>query len=108
MQYILVYVTAGDRAEAERIAAAVVGERLAACANIFDSMHSLYWWEGRVERGEEAALLLKSELGLFEALRERVRALHSYATPCIVALPILAGHREYLEWISASVNQPGA
>ena len=108
MQYILVYVTAADRAEAERIAAAVVGERLAACANIFGSMRSLYWWEGRVEQGDEAVLLLKSELNLFEALRERVRALHSYATPCIVALPILAGHREYLDWIGASINRTGA
>ena len=105
MQYILVYITTKDRDEAERIAAAVVSEGLAACANILDSMRSLYWWNGQMESATETILLLKSELDRFEALQKKVTQLHSYETPCIVALPIIAGSRAYLDWISASCKQ---
>ena len=107
MQYIMVYVTVGGQAEAGRIAAAVVGEKLAACANVIAPMRSLYWWEGKLEEAKEAVLLLKSELGLFEALRDRVRALHSYETPCIVALPILAGSQDYLDWLGGNLLTAG-
>ncbi|MCL1916015.1 MAG: divalent-cation tolerance protein CutA [Desulfovibrionaceae bacterium] len=107
MQYILVYVTVGDQAEAGRIAAAVVGEKLAACANIIAPMRSLYWWEEKLEEAEEVVLLLKSELGLFETLRDRVCALHSYDVPCIVALPILAGSPDYLNWLGGNMVTAG-
>jgi periplasmic divalent cation tolerance protein len=102
MQYILVYITAGNKAEAEAIARAALDKGLAACANILEQAHSLFRWEGRLESGPETVLLLKSRLDLFPALREEARRLHSYTTPCIVALPILDGDRDFLDWINAS------
>lgn len=101
--YILVYVTCADKAEAEKIAAAAVGERLAACANLLDDMESLYWWKGELERARECVLLFKTETRLFERLKDRILALHSYETPCVAALPLTGGSRAYLDWISASV-----
>lgn len=106
MRYILVYITAGDREEALRLAEALVGARLAACANILGAAHSIYWWEGKVERGEETVLVLKSRRDKFAELLREARRLHSYATPCIVALPIVDGNPDYLDWIDASCS-PG-
>ncbi|MDR2050226.1 MAG: divalent-cation tolerance protein CutA [Deltaproteobacteria bacterium] len=102
MQYILVYITARDKAEAEAIASAALDKGLAACANIPGPVHSMYKWEGNLESGPETVLLLKSRRDLFPALREEVRRLHSYATPCIVSLPLLDGDRDFLDWIDAS------
>lgn len=103
IRYILVYVTCPDSAEAERLAEAALAERLAACANILDGMRSLYWWQGKLERGQECVLLFKSEARLFERLKDKITALHSYDTPCVVRLPIDGGHGPYLDWISDSV-----
>jgi periplasmic divalent cation tolerance protein len=86
--------------EAETIARAAVGERLAACANRLAPATSLYWWEGRLERGGEVPLVLKTRPELVEALIARVVALHSYACPCVIVLSIMAGHAPYLQWIA--------
>ncbi|NQV81474.1 MAG: divalent-cation tolerance protein CutA [Alphaproteobacteria bacterium] len=96
-----VYVTAADRAEAVAIGRALVSERLAACANVIDSVASIYWWEGAVHEDAEAVLVLKSRADLILPLTERVRALHSYDCPCVVALPIDGGNPAYLDWIVA-------
>jgi periplasmic divalent cation tolerance protein len=85
--------------EADAIARVVVGERLAACANRLAPATSLYWWKGRLEQGGEVPLVLKTRAGLVEALIARITALHSYDCPCVVVLPILAGHAPYLAWI---------
>jgi periplasmic divalent cation tolerance protein len=97
----VVYVTAGNEAEALRIGRAVVEERLAACANAIPGMRSLYWWEGRVQEANETVLILKSTEAMLEKLTRRVRELHSYELPCVVALPIAGGNPAYLEWIRA-------
>jgi periplasmic divalent cation tolerance protein len=94
-----VYVTAGDAAEAKRIGRTVVEERLAACANVLDGMSSVYWWQGKIEEASEAVLILKTTTMRLEELTARIKALHSYATPAIVAWPIEAGNAEYLDWI---------
>jgi periplasmic divalent cation tolerance protein len=99
MAVLFVYATAGDAAEARRIAHAVVEERLAACANIFDGMRSVYWWEGKVQEGSEAVLILKTTEDRLAALLARVKALHSYDCPCIEALPVVAGHQPFLDWV---------
>jgi periplasmic divalent cation tolerance protein len=96
---IVVYVTAPDLETAERIGAAMVEEGLAACANLLPGMRSIYRWRGAVERADEILLLLKTTPSRFDALEARVRALHSYETPCIVALPISQGSAPYLDWI---------
>ena len=100
MSVIFVYITAPHRDDALRIGRALVEERLAACANVFDSMTSIYWWQGAVQQDQEAVLIAKSTEPLFERLAQRVRELHSYEVPCVVALPVVSGNAPYLEWIS--------
>lgn len=94
-----VYVTAPDRAEARRIARAMVQERLAACANILGTIDSVYRWQGKIEEGKEVALVLKTTYPRFPALCKRIVDLHSYECPCIEALPATAGHAPFLAWV---------
>ena len=101
MTYNSVYIAAGSRDEAVAIGRALVEERLAACANVFAGVKSLYWWEGAVQEDDEVILILKTRSGRLERLIERAKALHSYECPCIVAFPIAAGHPDYLDWIAA-------
>lgn len=100
-EYVVVFVTVGKREEAERVAEALVDERLAACCTLLPAVRSIYRWEGKVCRDEETLLIIKSRRALFEPLRARVKELHSYAVPEIIALPIVAGHAPYLDWIRA-------
>ena len=102
--YVSVYMTAASADEAERIAEILVGERLAACVNILGSINSVYRWQGAVQREVEVAMLAKTRAALFDALSARVRALHSYETPCIVAWPVEAGDAGYMAWISAETG----
>lgn len=95
-----VYVTASNREEAVRIGRALVEARLAACANVIDGATSIYRWEGAVQEDREAVLVMKSRASLIDALSARVRELHSYSCPCVVALPIDAGNPDYLAWIA--------
>ncbi|GIH22188.1 hypothetical protein Aph01nite_04980 [Acrocarpospora phusangensis] len=99
-EHIEVRVTAGSPAEAERICGAVVGARLAACAQTVGPIVSTYWWEGRVQRSEEWLLLLKTRADLFGELVRAVRAEHSYDVPEIVAVKLADGLPEYLTWIT--------
>ncbi len=95
----LVYITAPSRDEALRIARALVGERLAASANVLPGARSVYWWQGRMEEADEAVLVAKTRAALAERLIARVKELHSYACPGIVTLPILEGNPDYLAWL---------
>ncbi len=99
MPATLVYVTASSREEALKISRTVVEERRAACANVFQPITSVYWWEGKVQEEGETSFILKTRADLVEALTQRVRALHSYTCPCVVALPIAAGNPAFLSWI---------
>jgi periplasmic divalent cation tolerance protein len=98
-EFNLIYMTAASDDEAMRIGRTLVEERLAACANVIPGMRSLYWWDGRVQDDKEAVLIVKTRAELVAALTERVKALHSYAVPCVVALPIEAGNPAYLDWL---------
>jgi uncharacterized protein involved in tolerance to divalent cations len=98
-EFIVVYVTAGSADEAERITAALVEERLAACVNRLSGVSSTYRWEGKVERAAEELLIIKSRRDLFERLKQKITELHSYSVPEIIALPILAGSESYLRWL---------
>ena len=106
-EFIVVYVTAGSAEEGERLAHALVDERLAACVNRIKAVESTYRWQGKVEKSDEELLIIKSRKDLFPALEKRVRELHSYAVPEIVALPILAGSAAYLDWLREQVA-PGS
>jgi periplasmic divalent cation tolerance protein len=96
---MLAYITAPNREEALTLARALVSERLAACANVFDGMTSLYWWQGQVQQEGEVSLLVKTRADLLDALVARVRELHSYAVPCVVSWPVSAGNDAFLDWI---------
>ncbi len=97
---LVVLVTAPSAEKAAELGRAVVSERLAACASVVPGLRSIYWWEGKVQDEAEALLLLKSTRARFDALRDRVLELHPYQVPEVVALPVEAGSRAYLEWIA--------
>jgi periplasmic divalent cation tolerance protein len=99
MQPLLVYITARDKKQAKGIGRTLVKERLAACANIFDGVNSLYFWEGRLCDDREAVLIVKTRDTLLNRLVKRVKTLHSYSVPCIVALPITGGNKDFLSWV---------
>jgi periplasmic divalent cation tolerance protein len=101
---LVVLSTVGGEEEAERIAQRLVEQGLAACVNVLPGVVSIYRWKGRVERDVERLLLIKTRAERFEALREAIVALHPYEVPEIVALPVTAGHRPYLDWLDASVG----
>jgi len=96
---LVVLVTAPSAEKAGELGRTLVSERLAACANVIPGLRSIYWWEGKVQDEPEALILLKTTRGRFEALRDRVLALHPYQVPEVVALPIEAGSENYLKWI---------
>jgi periplasmic divalent cation tolerance protein len=101
----MVYVSTSSRAEAERIARVLLNERLVACVNIIDSVSSHFQWDGKIESVEECLLLMKSSADLFIVLEERVRDLHSYDVPEIIAVPIVGGSKEYFSWMSGVLNR---
>jgi len=101
----IVFVTCGSLAEARRIARAVVAGKLAACANIQRGrVESIYRWKGRVETASEFLMILKTTSKRLKALEKEVKRLHSYDVPEFIALPVAAGSRDYLGWLSDSVN----
>lgn len=106
MPHILVYMTAKDVDEAEKLGQALVSKRLAACVNIIPGMRSMYWWEGAVQREEEVVVLAKTRGELAQALIAEVKALHSYEVPCIVTLSIDDGNPDFLNWIGMETRDP--
>ena len=98
--FVVVYVTVSSAQEGERIARALVDERLAACVNRLGAVRSTYRWEGQVEQSDEELLIIKTNLARFNDVKQRVSALHSYSVPEIIALPILAGSEAYLRWLN--------
>lgn len=99
---IVVYITAPSEDDAARIAQALVGQKLAACVNIVKNIRSIYSWQGKIEDDIEVLMIVKTQKKHFDALSEKVKELHSYDVPEIIALPILKGSDDYLEWIKAS------
>lgn len=104
MELILVYITTKDKQQARLIGKTLVEERLAACVNIIDGMQSIYWWEGAINEDNEAILIVKTRNSLLEKLTDRVKSLHTYTCPCIVAIPISGGNTDYLGWIKETTD----
>lgn len=102
-EYSLVLVTASSQSEAEAIAHSLVKSGLAACVSLVP-MHSIYTWQGELHQEQEWQLLIKTNLSQFTALEAKIRELHSYEVPEIIALPIVAGSQPYLNWIAQQLN----
>ena len=101
---VVVLLTAASGEEAARLAEMLVGARLAACVQILPGVESVYRWEGEVRREPEVLLLAKTTAGRSPAIEREVRALHSYETPEIIALPVVAASAPYLEWLVANAT----
>jgi len=104
MPYVIVVMTTANREEAVKIVNQLLQERLIACANVVSPVSSLFWWKEKIEEVEEFLVFMKSRGELFEELSERMRALHSYEVPEVLALPIIKGLPSYLEWLGASLQ----
>ena len=106
---IFVYVTVSSQAEADKIARALVEERLVACVNILPGMRSIYRWadeggESRIDSADEIVLIAKTRIVLFEKVQERILALHSYQCPCIVGLPVAAASPAFATWLASETG----
>jgi len=98
-EFITVFITVPKEEEAARIARELVDSRLAACANIVKDIRSIYRWQGKTEDEVEVLMVIKTRRELFDSLMKRVKELHSYAVPEILALPVIAGSEDYLKWL---------
>ena len=98
--FIIVYVTTANRNQAEEIAKTLVEEKLISCAHIYPVL-SFFNWKGIMESDEEFRIVMKSRADLFDELSKRVKALHSYEVPEIIAVPIVAGWKDYLDWMQS-------
>jgi periplasmic divalent cation tolerance protein len=96
---VVALTTVAGAEDAERIARTVVERGLAACVNVLPQVVSIYRWRGKVEREEERLLVIKTTSDRFEALRQAIVELHPYEVPELLALPIVAGHPAYLDWL---------
>ena len=103
-EILMVFVTCEGRYQAEGIAEKVVGEGLTACVNVVAGVRSCYVWEGKLTWSEEVLLVMKTTGAGFERLEKRVRELHSYEVPEVIAVKVEAGFEKYLEWVKQGVR----
>jgi periplasmic divalent cation tolerance protein len=101
---IVLFITTADAEEASRIAEALVKERKAACVNIVPGVNSLFWWQDKVEKTGESLLIVKSKASLLDQIVRLVKQHHSYDVPEIIALPIIGGNPDYLEWMDRELR----
>ncbi|MDP2754835.1 MAG: divalent-cation tolerance protein CutA [Nitrospirota bacterium] len=99
MDEIVVFITASNEDEAARIAKALIGARLAGCVNLIKNIRSIYSWQGKVEDETEVLMIVKTQKSLFDSLMKKVKELHSYTVPEIIAIPIVEGSEDYLKWL---------
>lgn len=102
---MVVFVTVPNREIAEKIAKALIESRLAACVNIIDGLKSIYWWKGKIEEDDELLLIIKTRIEVFEELVLKIKELHPYTVPEIIGLPIIAGSKDYIDWLRNEVKR---
>ena len=101
---VFLYTTHPSVVEAERIGRELVEKRLCACVNILPGMVSLYWWQGAIERGEEAVMIIKTRASLADEVRTAVKEMHPYTTPAILVIPLESVDSSYLTWLLAGTE----
>lgn len=99
MDEIVVFITASSEDESAKIAATLVEARLAGCVNIIRNIRSIYSWQGKIEDETEVLMIAKTRKHLFDALMKKVKELHSYTAPEMIALPVVEGSEDYLTWL---------
>lgn len=105
MTYIQVFVSCCSQQEAKSLVDSLLNDQIIACAQILPAMESFYRWQGQIESTTEVLLLLKSRQQHFKAIETTIKRLHSYDTPEIIAVPIVEGSTEYLNWIDDEVKK---
>lgn len=101
----VVFITASSQIEADKIASVLLEAKKAACVNVVPSVHSRYWWQGKIESADEVLLIIKTKSSALPDVIELVKKNHSYTVPEIIALPIIGGNEDYLKWIDESVEE---
>ena len=100
---IVLFITTDSAEEARKIAGALLEQKKAACVNIVPGVESVFWWEGKVDSASENLLVVKTRASLLDEVVNLVKKVHSYDVPEIIALPIIGGNKDYLDWIGESV-----
>lgn len=101
--YIILFITTGSDEEAQKISKILLEGKKVACVNIIDKVSSHFWWEGKLDSAQENLLIAKTRASLLSEIIELVKKTHSYDIPEIIALPIIGGNQDYLEWLEQSV-----
>ena len=105
---IVVLSTCASAKEANRIASDLVEKGLAACVNLVSGVRSVYRWKNKIEKSQEVLLVIKTNRALFESVRSQIEKLHSYELPEVIALPVVDGAEQYLEWIDRELRKEHA
>ena len=103
-RFCVIFVTCQSKKEADRIASSLLNKRLIACANIVPGVDSRFWWNGKIDNAKEFLVVMKARFSSFGKIEKEVKRLHSYEVPEIIAIPIVAGSKEYLGWIRAETR----
>ncbi len=104
LAYVVLFITASNIEEANKIAEVLLNQRKAACVNIVPGVSSLFWWQGKLDSAQESLLIVKTKASLLPEVISLVKGVHSYDVPEIIALPIVGGNQDYLEWIDKEVK----
>lgn len=102
--FLVIFITASNQKEAEKIAAVLLREKLAGCITIVPKVKSLYWWQKRIEKSNEVLLIVKTAKNKLPRLIKKIKEVHSYQVPEIIALPIIGGDQKYLKWLKETAK----
>jgi periplasmic divalent cation tolerance protein len=103
--FAVVLVTASGLEEGNKITSIILEKRLAACVNIVPKISSLFWWQGKIDAADEVLLIIKTRASRVRDIIDAVKGVHSYSVPEVIALPVMAGHTDYLDWIAGEVAE---
>ena len=101
---LVILITCANKKEARKIARHLVKEKLVACVNLVEKIESVFWWQGKVDSAGEVLLIIKSKKSMLHKIIRLVKLLHSYQVPEVIALPIVGGNQDYMDWINESIG----